>query len=254
MYYQILQLLQQLHNVKKVQLHIASAIIQEHTCIGTRKTCHIMSLSLQVLSKLRQWVPYTGISWTSFKKALHLGPKGKALYRNYGFKQTIRQVQPLVFDSMMQHEFWSAEVIKRRIWATAYSNWSSQCQALSQPSWRIPKPWHYWTLEAIHVILNSTYSTTFEINPWRNLTNRKALLDTSDSWLFCIHQISPGQVIHHSDQAITSEAQIHDGFRKVSQLRHFVAKASGQFSCSASAIADMIWSDVLTYNSSCNEM
>ena len=49
MYYQILQLLQQLHNVKKVQLHIASAIIQEHTCIGTRKTCHIMSLSLQVL-------------------------------------------------------------------------------------------------------------------------------------------------------------------------------------------------------------
>jgi hypothetical protein len=35
--------------------------------------------------------------------------KGKSFvsdtYRNYGFKQTVRQVQPLVFDSMMQHEF-----------------------------------------------------------------------------------------------------------------------------------------------------
>ena len=170
------------------------------------------------------------------------------------FKQTTRQVQQLVFDSMMQHEFWSKEVVERRI-SAAYSNWpnAKHCPSPLDASWspdtmKASKSCHFnWT----------TFEILWNRNPWTNLRNRKALLDTSHSWLFWIHQISPGHSGHESpcyldicetssDQAITSEAQIHRGFRKVSQLRHFVAKAS-----KVQQLQPLrIWS-VLTYT--CNE-
>ena len=121
--------------------------------------------------------------------------------------------------------------------ARKLSNEEGPMQSIVPAQLTHPEALTLWKLRSHAISIELRLKFLWNRNPWTNLRNRKALLDTSHSWLFWIHQISPGHSGHESpcyldiceilsDQAITSEAQIHRGFRKVSQLRHFVAKAS----------------------------